>query len=245
MAEPESRKRGEAIHSLRLAADTEARAADPEVIVMIDSRRLERECFIRSMELIHPELTVLGYPSADAFSDGAASLPFASIILLNLGDHHPSEPAVKDDMAKLLNCAESAPIVVVAPSEALDQMIAALDAGASGYVPSNLGLDVFIESAKLAALGGVVIRMDSLANLRKSFSKDHEMIPRFESFTDRQTAVAEALRQGKPNKVIAHELDMCESTVKVHIRNIMSKLKSSNRTEAAFKLNSILPPHEH
>ena len=52
-------------------------------------------------------------------------------------------------------------------------------------------------------------------------------------FTNRQTAVVGALCQGKSNKVIAYELNMCESTVKVHVRNIMKKLKAKNRTEVA------------
>ena len=36
------------------------------------------------------------------------------------------------------------------------------------------------------------------------------------------------------NKLIAYELNMCESTVKVHIRNIMKKLKATNRTQVAY-----------
>jgi hypothetical protein len=36
---------------------------------------------------------------------------------------------------------------------------------------------------------------------------------------------------GKSNKLIAYELSMCESTVKVHIRQIMKKLNVSNRTQ--------------
>lgn len=58
--------------------------------------------------------------------------------------------------------------------------------------------------------------------------------------TPRQRMVAEALRQGKANKVIARELNICENTVKVHIRVIMRKLKVSNRTEAAFKMSLII-----
>ena len=57
----------------------------------------------------------------------------------------------------------------------------------------------------------------------------------------RQFAVADALRRGKANKIIAYELNMSESTVKVHIRNIMKKHKATNRTEAAFKLNAMCP----
>ena len=47
------------------------------------------------------------------------------------------------------------------------------------------------------------------------------------------------MRQGKANKIIAYDLNMCENTVKVHVRNIMKKLKAANRTEAAFKLNKM------
>jgi len=44
------------------------------------------------------------------------------------------------------------------------------------------------------------------------------------------------LRQGEPNKIIAHELGVSESTVKVHLRSIMSKLKVSNRTQIVCTL---------
>jgi DNA-binding NarL/FixJ family response regulator len=43
------------------------------------------------------------------------------------------------------------------------------------------------------------------------------------------------LRQGKANKIIAYELGMTESTVKVHIRNIMRKMGATNRTQAVYK----------
>jgi DNA-binding NarL/FixJ family response regulator len=58
-------------------------------------------------------------------------------------------------------------------------------------------------------------------------------------FTVRQTAVVKALRQGKPNKIIAYELKMKESTVKVHVRNIMRKLKAKNRTQVAYMTNQL------
>jgi DNA-binding NarL/FixJ family response regulator len=59
-------------------------------------------------------------------------------------------------------------------------------------------------------------------------------------FTQRQAEVAQALRRGKANKIIAYELNLRESTVKVHIRNIMKKLKATNRTEVAFKINKLM-----
>jgi DNA-binding NarL/FixJ family response regulator len=59
-------------------------------------------------------------------------------------------------------------------------------------------------------------------------------------FTRRQVAVIDALRKGKANKIIAYELNMCESTVKVHVRNIMKKLNAKNRTEVAYLASGLL-----
>ena len=57
--------------------------------------------------------------------------------------------------------------------------------------------------------------------------------------TSRQVMVLNHLQQGKANKIIAHELGMSESTVKVHVRNIMRKMGATNRTQAAYKAQSL------
>ena len=53
------------------------------------------------------------------------------------------------------------------------------------------------------------------------------------ALTPREMEVVARLRQGKPNKVIAHELEISESTVKAFVRRILIKLKALNRTEVA------------
>ena len=55
-----------------------------------------------------------------------------------------------------------------------------------------------------------------------------------QTLTAREAEVFELVRRGKSNKIIACELGMQESTVKVHTRKIMTKLKAINRTHAAF-----------
>jgi DNA-binding NarL/FixJ family response regulator len=51
--------------------------------------------------------------------------------------------------------------------------------------------------------------------------------------------VLQRLWQGKQNKMIAYDLDMCESTVKVHIRHIMKKLNAHNRTQVVLLTHSL------
>ena len=58
--------------------------------------------------------------------------------------------------------------------------------------------------------------------------------------TPRELSVIDLLREGKPNKPIARQLDMQENTVKVHVRNILKKLNAANRTHAAFVANRLL-----
>jgi DNA-binding NarL/FixJ family response regulator len=53
-------------------------------------------------------------------------------------------------------------------------------------------------------------------------------------FTERQYAVLVCLCQGDPNKVVGRKLGMTETTVKVHVREIMRKLGVSNRTQVAI-----------
>jgi DNA-binding NarL/FixJ family response regulator len=54
----------------------------------------------------------------------------------------------------------------------------------------------------------------------------------------------DALRRGKANKIIAYELNMKESTVKVHVRNIMKKLRATNRTQVAYIANRLINGEE-
>lgn len=55
----------------------------------------------------------------------------------------------------------------------------------------------------------------------------------------RQFEVLSLLARGMPNKQIAHELKIQESTVKIHVRELMSKLKCGNRVQLALTYHNI------
>jgi DNA-binding NarL/FixJ family response regulator len=94
---------------------------------------------------------------------------------------------------------------------------------------------------RLVLAGGVFVPASSLIAARLAPNKTSNGAPQANGmFTARQVAVIEAVRRGKANKIIAHELNMRESTVKVHVRNIMKKLKARNRTEVAYMTSALL-----
>jgi DNA-binding NarL/FixJ family response regulator len=98
-------------------------------------------------------------------------------------------------------------------------------------------LDVAVEAIRLVEAGGSFFPADRILAARGRPTPAQAKITTSQQkslFTDRQAAIVDAIRRGKANKVIAYELNMRESTVKVHVRNIMKKLNAKNRTEVAF-----------
>lgn len=196
---------------------------------------------MRVIRSTHESISISAHDSIEEWRENALS-DASCVILLNIGGRKASVRAVAATLTDLVEGADGAPVIVLAESEDLTDMIAAIDCGARGYIPASVGVDVIIEAARLTAAGGVFLPASSLLSLREAITREVERPSGIEEhFTSRQAAVADALRRGKANKTIAYELNMCESTVKVHIRTIMKKLRASNRTQAAFKLNAMLP----
>lgn len=208
---------------------------------VIDARKLERECFVRVIRSAYERISVTAYGSVREWSEDP-NREEPCVILDSLGARRASTPAVEASLRSLVAEAGATPVIVLSESEDLRDMIAAIDCGARGYVPTSVSVDVIIDAARLTSAGGIFLPASSLPALRDAMPAVAERPTGIEQhFTARQAAVANALRHGKANKTIAYELNMCESTVKVHIRTIMKKLRASNRTEAAFKLNGLFP----
>ena len=89
------------------------------------------------------------------------------------------------------------------------------------------GFDIFVEALRFVGAGGTYVPVQCLLAARQTPTAAPEAIAA-SGITSRELAVIQAIRQGKPNKVIAYELNMCESTVKVHVRHIMRKLQARN-----------------
>ena len=161
-------------------------------------------------------------------------------ILLNVGGKKITDEDVAEEIRKLSKEFVTTPVIVLADTNELTQIMKALEYGARGYIPSSVGIDVCVEAIKLALAGGIFVPASSVLAMRQLIDSGGETKrPVFNMFTDRQAEVVEALRRGKPNKIIAYELNLRESTVKVHIRNIMKKLKATNRTEVVYKINDL------
>jgi DNA-binding NarL/FixJ family response regulator len=216
-----------------------AAAKDTGVLAVVDARRLERECMVRSLALMHAHLTVLGYERVGDCLAEPAQAP--ATIILNTGAHRAEEADTAEAIRHLVANPAGVPVVVLSDVQDLQNMIAVIGLGARGFIPANLGVDLIVEAAKLACAGGVFLTTEMLEALRPARDGGCAARPAaLRGLTERQAAVAEAVRLGKPNKIIAHELGLCESTVKVHVRTILKKLGATNRTEAAHRMGALM-----
>lgn len=221
-----------------------AEAGNRVTLALIDPRVLDRECLARGLQASQPHLDIRSFGSVDEWRQMAREHPPVSAVLLSLGGQRPDEANADVALASLTLHFPGIPTIVLADSESASHVLMALDRGARGYIPTSVGLEMAIEIVNLARAGGIFVPASCLVSSRDEIMAPEpgEEVPNplVALLTPRQAAVAEAMRQGKANKIIAYELDLRESTVKVHIRNIMRKLGAHNRTEVAFKLNNLM-----
>ena len=208
-------------------------------LLIIDDRALERQCLAYAISNHKKDIDVFSLGTIDEWHTGQEDLPQPSAVLLNIGGRQISDPSIESEI-KTLCAGVGLPIILLADTDNISQIFIALECGVRGYIPSSVSLDVCVEAIALAIAGGIYVPVGSVLAMRGTLERSNTR-PLSDIFTDRQLEVVEALRRGKANKIIAYELNMQESTVKVHVRNIMKKVKASNRTEVAYKIAELMP----
>jgi two-component system, NarL family, nitrate/nitrite response regulator NarL len=124
--------------------------------------------------------------------------------------------------------------IVLTVSDAEDDLLEALRAGADGYLLKDMEPEQLCSSLR-KAMSGVTVLHESLTEILKN-ALLHPILSRSEeevSLTEREREILECLANGLNNKTIARTLGISDTTVKVHIKHLLSKLKLTSRLEAA------------
>jgi DNA-binding NarL/FixJ family response regulator len=208
-------------------------------IIVIERRALLRECLARALRPTAGQ-SVRAFASVEDWLDAAKDAS-ASVVILSVSNADAGE--LSCEIALLTQAPECPPLVIFSDADAPGEIVKALHNGARGFIPTSVSLDVAVQALRLVGAGGVFVPATSLIAASQLTKAEPARPNADDLFTGRQMAVAEALSRGKSNKLIAYELTMCESTVKVHVRNIMKKLKARNRTEVAVMVNAMIAAH--
>ena len=202
---------------------------------IIEKRPFLRECLARSLS----SCSTIPVESFGSVSDILAFQRPLDASLLILSVVRLTEDEARRELITLFKNVPHLPTIVLAHEDDMNGAIEALGYGARGYIPVSLGFDIAIEAMRFVNAGGTYVPAECLLATRQSPPPAAQTFVR-NTITNRELAVIQALREGKPNKIIAYELNMCESTVKVHLRHLMKKLRARNRTEVAMKAGDIV-----
>lgn len=228
-------------------------------LALIDSRPLTRISFTHLLETDMPEkrrsedFTVLPFSSTDDLSAHfSEDHDHAHMIIFNIGATCVSEDKkVYQNIQRLKQEFSDTPLIILSGRDERSCVLEAFRCGVHSYISTTLSPPVVIQVLRLILVGGKFIPPHSFldnteeAEVTGLMLETHNQMQSakakaLQELTPRQKEVLQLLRIGKSNKIIAHELNMQESTVKVHVSQIMKKLKAINRTHAVFLASQIM-----
>ena len=213
-------------------------------ILLADDHPIVREG-LRAVLETQPDFEVVGTPQQAADGNEALRLTrqlLPDILLLDLEmplldgvetirhlRQHPQPGVSRDRQPR---------IIVFTAFDNDERIIAALEAGANGYLLKGAPREEIFNAIRVTMQGGSllqpVIASKLLRHMGSQYSRrgSTNSPPLLEALTERELEVLALLAQGMPNKEIAARLVISERTAKFHVSSIMGKLGAANRTEA-------------
>ncbi len=205
---------------------------------MIDDHMMFLQGLKSLLQLLVPAWRV------DSADTGAAGLRMAAetsyeLVLLDwyLGDVGGAQLI---ERLRAVGCASR--IVVLSGETDTHTIRTMVEQGAAGFIPKRYDSELMLAALDVVVRGGIYLPHEALAELGPvgaSRRDDAEALlnpqQRLAGLTPRQIDVYRAAARGLPNKLIARELGIAESTVKTHLIAIYSMLGVRNRTEAAYQ----------
>jgi NarL family two-component system response regulator LiaR len=212
-------------------------------ILLADDHPIVREG-LRAVLETQPDFEVIGTPQQAASGDEALRLSLElqpDILLLDL------EMPVMDGVETIRRLRQhtlkgevSRPrIIVFTAFDNDERIIAALEAGANGYLLKGAPREDIFNAIRITMEGGSLLQPVIASKLLRHMGQHSTSRPPaaqhvslYETLTERELEVLALLAQGMPNKEIAARLTISERTAKFHVSSIMGKLGATNRTEA-------------
>ena len=141
----------------------------------------------------------------------------------------------REALAQILSSQPQQTVVMLTVSEDSEDLTECMRLGARGFLLKNINADFLVDAIKKAANGDNVFSPEMTARLVQSLIQPQAAAPTsvLDSLTPRELEILGHLAAGHSNKIIARKLDLAESTIKVHVQNILRKLELSSRVQAA------------
>jgi DNA-binding NarL/FixJ family response regulator len=174
-----------------------------------------------------PDLTAVGVATTLDQAEALIGTAHPDVLLL---DHRMPDGDGVAAIPRLRALRPSIGIVVLTASSADHVLLAAIEAGASGFISKTRSLDEVTAAVRAAAAGESVISPEMLARLLPRFSRSspHSV----DELTEREREVLALVAEGLSNAAIAERLTVSVHTVRNHIASLSGKLGAHSKLEA-------------
>lgn len=192
-------------------------------VLLVDDHALIRDGLRRAFEQTD-DLEVVGEAASceEALAMVRALAPDVAVIDVNLGDGNGIE------LVKLLRGQRAdLGLVVCTMYEGDEQLLGALEAGASGFVLKSAPADDVVAAARQAAGAPSSFTANDLAGAMR-----RRMLAPAVRLTPREGEILALLAEGVSVAVLSQRLYISQSTAKTHMSKLYEKLGASNRTQA-------------
>lgn len=204
----------------------------PIRVLLVDDHSLFRSG-IRSLLQRHAEFTVVGEAADGVEGIKRVKQLQPDVVLLDL--NMPGMSGVETLQLMKQDCPGCA-ILMLTVSEESNDLGLAMRAGANGYLIKNIETDYLLRAIRRAAAGETVVAEALTGKLVAQLhagAQAERPVSELDKLTPREKDILACLALGESNKIIARKLDLAESTVKIHVQNVLKKLKLSSRVQAA------------
>ncbi|ALX95588.1 MULTISPECIES: two-component system response regulator NarL [Serratia] len=199
-------------------------------ILLIDDHPMLRNG-VKQLISMDPRLQVIAEASNGEQGVELAETHDPDLILLDLNMPGLNGLATLD---RLRQTALSGRVVVFSVSNHEDDVVSALKRGADGYLLKDMEPEELLKALHQAAAGQMVLSEALTPVLAASLRENRPAVERdIQQLTPRERDILKLIAQGLPNKLIARKLMITESTVKVHVKHLLKKMKLKSRVEAA------------
>ena len=199
-------------------------------LLIVDDHALIREAVRHVVSALADDVTVLAAGSNTQGFALAEEEPDLDLLLL---DFHlaglDGVPAIRAWRQRF----PALPVVVLSSSEDRTTVLAAMAAGAAGFVPKSSSNELMLSALRVVLAGGRYLPADVLARPQAAVRPAPASLDAL-GLTPRQLDVLRLIAAGKPNKLICDELGLAERTVKAHVTEVLRALGVSSRTQAAL-----------
>lgn len=204
---------------------TPATPSAPVRVLLVDDHRVLASSLAVVLDA-EPDLVAAGVASTLAQARAMMTSAAPDVVLL---DHRLPDGDGVAAIGELLALRPSARVVVLTATAAEHVLVAAIEAGASGFLSKTRGLDEITQAVRSAAAGESVISPELLARLLPRFSRGGG--GRVE-LTEREREVLSLVAQGLSNAAIAQRMTVSVHTVRNHVANLSAKLGAHSKLEA-------------